>query len=154
MAITLTLTFFLRVEKWPQISSFWSKKFTVPTLLMTSNNKGRNIFDLKWCAYFANEIWTKFSAKLHNREILEKLLETLNIFVLLNIFDQKSSFRGHFQIFSWSFVVIQLNNRQPIRIARLVKNSFFLRTSPEHEILNFLVKFFVREWKNHLLWVE
>ena len=85
-----------------------------------------------------NYITAKFS---------KKWLETLNISVLLNIFDQKSSFRGHFQIFSWSFVVIQLNNRQPIRIARLVKNSFFLRTSPEHEILNFLVKFFVREWK-------
>ena len=145
MTLNINLSFF--DKKWPQ--SFKNQPFLSendPKIINCA--KIQPFSDLKWPAYSTNEILTKFSTKLHNREILEKNEhENLNIFVLLNIFDQKSSFRGHFQIFSWSFVAIQLNNRQPIRIA----NSFFLRTSPEHEILNFLVKFFVR---NHLLWVE
>ena len=113
LAIRMTLTCFVSCHK----NNFSHKKWPLSfkNQLLLSKNDPKIIScakiwpfdDLKWPAYSTNEILTKFSTKLHNREILEKMSTKIWTFLYFWTFLTKNRlfvaifkfFRGHL----WQF---------------------------------------------------
>ena len=117
LAIRMILTCFVSKNDFLHQNEFFVKKwplsFKNQSLLSENDHKIINcakiqpFSDLKWPAYSTNEILTKFSTKLHNREILEKMSTKIWTFLYFWTFLTKNRlfvaifkfFRGHL----WQF---------------------------------------------------